>query len=131
MDFVKLLIPFILLLSLSNAESKDRKPLKKKEMPSKIKTISKTDAIKSTTEAYKYLNRFGYSECEKQDGISPTNSGRIGCSESMESMLSTFQRRHRLPVTKKLDKATLALMNSPRCGLTDYLASITDKSKLW
>jgi hypothetical protein len=95
-------------------------------------TYSKNGVIKSDTDAFKFLTRFGYNRCKHIEGR-PKATGLAGllCRSSMESMLTNFQTTFHLPITKKVDAATLNLMNTPRCGLPDSSSSSMDETKLW
>ncbi|KAL9970686.1 hypothetical protein ACROYT_G023097 [Oculina patagonica] len=58
-------------------------------------------------EAYKYLQTFHY--------ISPTRSGN----HDFKTAVRNFQHFMSLPVTGKVDSATLNMMRKPRCGVPD------------
>jgi hypothetical protein len=86
-------------------------------------TYSKNGVIRSDTDAFEFLTRLGYNRCKHLAGLL--------CQSSMESMLTNFQTAFHLPITKKVDAATLNLMNTPRCGLPDSSSSSMDEIKLW
>jgi hypothetical protein len=88
-------------------------------------------AVKSSTDAFKFLTQFGYNPCENSPWSKSDDRDGQQCQSNIESMLQAFQSAFHLPVTKKLDAATLKLMNTPRCGLPDSSPSLMDKNKLW
>ncbi|XP_078368218.1 hatching enzyme-like [Oculina patagonica] len=63
------------------------------------------------TMAWKFLTKYRY--------ISPTRSGN----NNMETAIKKFQDFTGLPVTGKLDQATIAQMKAPRCGNPDNAVS--------
>ena len=92
------------------------KPLKGKSR----KTISpKAPKVQSNIDALKYFDKFGYNKCGGHGNGKITDGGPL-CQSSFQTMLEHFQTIYRLPVTGKLDNATLKLMNSPRCSLGEY-----------
>jgi hypothetical protein len=129
-----LLIFCILLLTVVIA-----KPVKKytpKYKATKDASLHKTfhdevAPVTSSADAYKFLTEFGYNPCENPADSKLDNHSGPACQSSIESMLKDFQIAFHLPVTKKLDAATLKLMNTPRCSLPDFLLSLVNKSKLW
>ncbi len=134
MQWPAFLVFYILLLTAVipkpiNKHSLKQKTKKHSVLPEKIH--SETSAIKSNIDAFKFLTQFGYNKCEDPSG--PQSGSRNGpvCQSSLESMLEAFQIAYHLPVTKKLDAATIKLMNTPRCYLPDTPRSLVDKSKLW
>ena len=87
--------------------------------------------FKLNTITFKFLTQYGYNPCENPPGSESDSDDRPPCQWRVDSMLRKFQTTFDLPVTGKLDSATLTLMNKPRCGLTDTPPSFMDKSKLW
>lgn len=71
----------------------------------------------------KFFDQFGYNKCENPQ----TTANQTGplCQASFKSMIEHFQTIHRLPVTGKLDRKTINLMNRPRCSLGDYPMGFT------
>ncbi|KAG9328992.1 hypothetical protein JZ751_018020 [Albula glossodonta] len=65
------------------------------------------------TEATDYLQRYGY----LHTSLDAENTGYE--LEDVSEALRTFQRVTDLPVTGKIDEATLAVMRLPRCGVED------------
>jgi hypothetical protein len=134
MQWSAFLVFYILLLNAVTPKPIKKHSLKQKTkkhsvLPEKIH--SKTYAIKSNIDAFKFLTQFGYNKCEDPSG--PKSGSRNGpaCQSSLDSMLEAFQTAYHLPVTKKLDAPTIKLMNTPRCHLSDTPTSFMDKSKLW
>jgi hypothetical protein len=90
-----------------------------KSVKDKTRTVSshshaKAPKVETNADAFKYLDKFGYNKCSDGHGNGPL------CQSSFESMIEHFQTIFRLPVTGKLDKPTITLMNKPRCSLGDY-----------
>ncbi len=90
-----------------------------------------TVVIESKVDALKFFTQFGYTLCKNPPGSKVDDHDSPACQSSMESMLEVFQITFHLPVTKKLDDATLKLMNTPRCSLSDFPQSFIDKGQLW
>lgn len=85
--------------------------------------------IKTDADALQYLMKYGYdipSGCssEKIDENKPLRQS------SIETMVENFQTKFNLPVTGKLDHATITLMKKPRCGLEDLVA-VCHASRPW
>lgn len=76
----------------------------------------KAPQVKTNGDALKFFDKFGYNKCGEQTA---SNNGPL-CQASFKSMIEHFQTVFRLPVTGKLDAATIKLMNTPRCSLGDY-----------
>ncbi|XP_030640869.1 matrix metalloproteinase-19-like [Chanos chanos] len=75
-------------------------------------------------EALAYLKRYGYL---------PTSllpSGQGDEVEALAEALRTFQKVTELPITGKLDNATLAMMRKPRCGIEDPFNNKTLKYRV-
>ena len=85
----------------------------------------KTKSIKTHADAFKFLVTLGYNPC----------AGKMisFCRRSLESMLESYQTTYSLPVTKKLDAATLKLMNSPKVtgSNSKTIPPYNDKYSLW
>jgi hypothetical protein len=134
MHWSAFLVFYILLLTSVTPNPINKHSLKlrtKKHIVLPKKIHSEASTIKSNIDAFKFLTQFGYNKCEDPSG--PNSGSRNGpaCQSSLESMLEAFQTAYHLPVTKKLDAATIKLMNTPRCHLPDIPRSLMDKSKLW
>ncbi|XP_074500671.1 matrix metalloproteinase-19-like [Sebastes fasciatus] len=71
------------------------------------------------TEAVAYLRKYGYLH------IPLDGKGRNHPPEEIVEALRIFQKATNLQLSGKLDSATLAMMNKPRCGLED---SFNDRS---
>ncbi|KAJ8412129.1 hypothetical protein AAFF_G00143960 [Aldrovandia affinis] len=65
------------------------------------------------TEATAYLQQYGY----LHTSLDPQGEGYH--IEEVTEALRTFQRVTDLPITGKIDEATLAMMRQPRCGIED------------
>jgi len=131
MQWSVLLVLCVLLLTLVIANPINRHSLKHKKTKHTVppkKPSSTAVAVKSNMDAFKFLTQFGYNPCGNLPG---SNSDGPSCQTSFKSMLESFQTFFHLPVTKKLDAATLKLMNTRRCSLPDILSSSMDRSKLW
>ncbi|XP_006629382.2 matrix metalloproteinase-19 [Lepisosteus oculatus] len=76
------------------------------------------------TEATDYLKQYGYLSTP----LDPQASGFQP--EEIEEALRVFQRVTQLPVTGTIDKATLAMMRRPRCGIEDPFNQKTFKYRL-
>ena len=83
------------------------------------KSSGKAPKVKSNTEALKYLDKFGYNKCGGHGSGKDAKEGAL-CQSSFQTMIEHFQTLFRLPVTGRLDEATVNLMNKPRCSLGDY-----------
>ncbi len=83
----------------------------------------KNKSIKTHADAFKFLVTLGYNPC----------AGKMVsfCRRSLESMLESYQTTYSLPVTKKLDAATLKLMNSPKSTQSNSETIPRRKDKLW
>lgn len=126
-----LIFPFILLITIVIAH-----PIKKQasihKSTARDKKLSFTAVpIKSEHDAYDLLTEFGYNPCEDRTKSITDNHNAPLCQTSIDSMLEKFQKDFRLTVTKKLDAATLKLMNTPRCNLPNPPQATTKKNKLW
>jgi hypothetical protein len=91
---------------------------------SKLQSTAKTNntkapVIQSMTDAFEYLSQFGYNPCKSQSESGAIIGSTVLCQSSTESMLKKFQARYRLPTTGKLDRETLRVLNTPRCGISD------------
>lgn len=71
--------------------------------------------INNETEALTYLKTYGYATSKCGDGLVSCMSEEL----NLRLMLKDFQKQFKLPVTGKLDAATMQLMNQSRCGLPD------------
>ncbi|KAJ4900048.1 Matrixin family protein [Raphanus sativus] len=72
--------------------------------------------VSGVSELKRYLHRFGYVKDDCTDGaknFSDVFDGRL------ESAISLYQQNLGLPITGRLDTSTVALMSSPRCGVSD------------
>ncbi|XP_070825012.1 matrix metalloproteinase-19-like [Chaetodon trifascialis] len=65
------------------------------------------------TEAMAYLRKYGYLH------IPLGSNGRSHSPEETVEALRIFQKATNLQISGKIDSATLAMMNKPRCGLED------------
>ncbi|XP_011858593.1 PREDICTED: stromelysin-2-like [Vollenhovia emeryi] len=65
--------------------------------------------------AIRYLQRYGFLN-EKMDTFATSEDQLV-----LRHAINLFQEYYRLPVTGKVDNATLSLMRKPRCGLRDIL----------
>ena len=128
---MSLFILCILSFLFVNASSKNAyKPTNTKNSSQKA-GYSKSSVVKSDTDAFKYLTRFGYNQCQNGSGSRSQSSDDILSHMDIASMLESFQIKYHLPMTKKLDATTLKLMNTPRCGLPDSPPQMIDRGKLW
>ncbi len=94
------------------------KPVKHKTKTIASRSKAKAPIVQTTGDALKFFDKFGYNKCG--DGQGKQISDGPVCQSSFQSMLEHFQTVFRLPVTGKLDSATINLMNTPRCSLGDY-----------
>ncbi|CAF3467181.1 unnamed protein product [Rotaria socialis] len=131
MQLYVLLIRFVFILEFVIPNPINKDSLKYQNIHPIEETPDDTVAIKTAKDAFKFLTNFGYNPCENPTNSKSDNSASLSCHLSMEAMLESFQQKNRLPVTKKLDVHTLKLMNTPRCGVPDSLAEMTDRSSLW
>jgi len=134
MHWSVLLVLCTLLLTLVIANPVNKHSLKHKKTKPTMppKKPSTTDvAVKSNLDAFKFLTQFGYNRCGNHPGSNSDGDDGPSCQSSLESMLEDFQTFFHLPITKKLDAATLKLMNTARCSLSDIPSSLVDRSKLW
>jgi len=134
MQWSVLLVLYALLLTLVVANPINKHSMKYKKTKHTIspKKPSSTDvAVKSNLDAFKFLTQFGYNRCGNHPGSNSDDDDGPSCQSSLESMLEDFQTFFHLPITKKLDAATLKIMNTPRCSLPDIPSPLVDRSKLW
>ena len=131
MRWLSLLVLCALILIFVSAMPAKKVLSKDKTKSPRKNTHSTTLAVKSEMDAFKYLTRFGYNPCESSSDSNSSDLNRPSCQSSLETMLKQFQTNFHLPVTKKLDAATVRQMNKPRCSLPDTPPSFMDKSKLW
>ncbi|CAF3454820.1 unnamed protein product [Rotaria sp. Silwood1] len=97
--------------------SSNGKPVKGTTKKTSKETARKAPTVKTNVDALKYLEKFGYNQCErpgKKKDKEPL------CQSSFQTMIEHFQTVFHLPVTGKLDEKTIKLMNRPRCSLGDY-----------
>ncbi|KAL4655597.1 matrix metalloproteinase-19 [Arapaima gigas] len=76
------------------------------------------------TEATAYLKKYGY----LHSPLDPQNQGYKA--EEIEEALRLFQRVTSLPITGKIDEATLTMMRQPRCGIEDPFGHISFKYRV-
>ncbi|XP_063065739.1 matrix metalloproteinase-19-like [Engraulis encrasicolus] len=76
-------------------------------------------------EAVAYLGKYGY--LSPSFSLSQTPRQQL---EMLREPLRTFQRVTELPITGRLDGATLAMMRQPRCGVQDPFNNRTLKYRL-
>uniref|UniRef100_A0A8D2AK59 Matrix metalloproteinase-21 n=1 Tax=Sciurus vulgaris TaxID=55149 RepID=A0A8D2AK59_SCIVU len=81
--------------------------------PAKAKPITDLHA------AQKFLSRYGWSERPSVWGPSPNEPAEAPAGTTLAEAVRRFQRVNALPASGKLDAATLAAMNRPRCGVPD------------
>jgi hypothetical protein len=79
----------------------------------------KAPKVQSTVDALKFLDKFGYNKCTSENNRHQQGDMPL-CQSNFQGMIEHFQTVFRLPVTGKLDQATITLMNRPRCSLGDY-----------
>ncbi|XP_023689738.2 matrix metalloproteinase-19 [Paramormyrops kingsleyae] len=72
------------------------------------------DRRNEVTEAMAYLKKYGYLHTP----LDPNSPGYQG-KEDIAEALRIFQKVTSLPITGKIDKATLDMMKQPRCGVED------------
>lgn len=98
----------------------DGKPLKNNAKKLTSSELPPTAApIKTDADAMTFLIKYGYNEPGGCD------DGKINDKEplrqsSFQTMIESFQTLFNLPVSGKLDNATVTLMKKPRCGLEDF-----------
>jgi len=95
------------------------------------KSKPKVFSVKSKQDAYKLLTEMGYNQCENPSDSETDKLNRPPCQTGFESVLEAFQKAYHLPVTKKLDSATLKLLNTPRCGIPDGPSASVNRRTLW
>nr|XP_046254193.1 matrix metalloproteinase-19-like [Scatophagus argus] len=76
-------------------------------------TTTSSVALKEYTEAVAYLRKYGYLH------IPLHSKGQNHPPEEIVEALRVFQKVTNLQISGKLDSATLAMMNKPRCGVED------------
>ncbi|CAH8316957.1 unnamed protein product [Eruca vesicaria subsp. sativa] len=70
--------------------------------------------VSGVSELKRYLHRFGYvTDDDDATNFSDVFDGHL------ESAISLYQQNLGLPITGRLDPTTVALMSSPRCGVSD------------
>ncbi|KAG2239053.1 hypothetical protein Bca4012_023824 [Brassica carinata] len=69
--------------------------------------------VSGVSELKRYLHRFGYVTDDDATDFSDVFDGHL------ESAISLYQQNLGLPITGRLDPSTVALMSSPRCGVSD------------
>lgn len=73
--------------------------------------------VSGISELKKYFNRFGYLPVSDPDNITDLYDAEL------EAAVSRYQTRLGLAVTGKLDSETIAVVESPRCGVSDAVNS--------
>lgn len=133
--FLLLTLTFLLFTTIKTFPTSSRESKHKTTKDPVLKKTSDFQAVaqvKSKTDAFQFLTELGYNPCSKHTDSEQDKENRSPCQTSLPSMLQQFQTTYRLPVTEKLDTATLKLMNTPRCGLSDdYPSETIDRSELW
>ncbi|XP_074538215.1 matrix metalloproteinase-19-like [Halichoeres trimaculatus] len=79
---------------------------------------------KEFAEAVAYLRKYGYLH------IPLDGKPRNYPPEEIKEALRTFQKVTNLHISGKLDPATQAMMNKPRCGLEDYFSNMSLKYRV-
>ncbi|XP_048194006.1 matrix metalloproteinase-21 [Perognathus longimembris pacificus] len=69
--------------------------------------------------AQRFLSRYGWSKASSAGGPSPEGLPPAAWGSALAEAMRRFQRANALPASGKLDAATLAAMNRPRCGVPD------------
>ena len=87
--------------------------------PPKPEPIS---GVNGKADAFYYLSSFGYIEANKNEGMASLLSDS---SSLITAAIEDFQKFAGLKVTGELDRETLKMMNTPRCGLKDKLGPST------
>jgi hypothetical protein len=95
------------------------KSVKEKSKKAASRSHTKAPKVKTTADAFKYLDKFGYDKCGSH-GSGKLNGKEPLCQSNFQTMIEHFQTIFHLPVTGKLDEPTINLMNRPRCSLGDY-----------
>ena len=106
------------------------KPVKGKGAKAPHKSPAKAPKIGTNADALKFLDKFGYNQCGGHGSAKSVSEGPL-CQSSFKTMIEHFQTIFRLPVTGKLDNATITLMNKPRCSLGDYPVSAYTAFRPW
>ncbi|XP_035208938.1 matrix metalloproteinase-21-like [Stegodyphus dumicola] len=88
------------------------------------RTMEDKNIVTSTEKAEEILKRYGYLRCGRRRGSGLRHKeGRQGgrrCSgEEIKQAVRLYQHTYNMPVTGKLDKATLRMMSESRCGNPD------------
>jgi Matrixin/Putative peptidoglycan binding domain len=90
--------------------------------------LARRDTGDAVQELQEYLRRFGYLDSTRagdpfaavRAAAPPVPTSAPGTfDDATVSALVSFQRFHRLPITGRLDQATVAEMSKPRCGFPD------------
>ncbi|NP_001028823.1 matrix metalloproteinase 14 precursor [Strongylocentrotus purpuratus] len=71
--------------------------------------LAQKNRVKNEDQAMAYLNKYGYLDMK----------GGMPNSEEMKTALEYFQRFANITMTGCLDSETMAMMNTPRCGMVD------------
>ncbi|KAF5305692.1 hypothetical protein FQA39_LY09181 [Lamprigera yunnana] len=74
-----------------------------------------------------YLNRYRYFNGQDGSGLTIVD---VNSSEFIFA-LNKFQAYYKLEITKTINDATLEVMKTPRCGMTDIAASFNLKGTFW
>lgn len=109
---MKAIAPLLLVLIIASSIS-----AKSKQKPPQTQQIA--PKIQSESDAFHYLNKYGYNPCSVQSNSNKKDGSPILCQSSMKTMIELFQKQYQLPVTGKLDQKTAAVMSTPRCGIKD------------
>ncbi|XP_010538414.1 PREDICTED: metalloendoproteinase 1-MMP [Tarenaya hassleriana] len=81
---------------------------------SRLIDVEKGSRVNGVSELKRYLHRFGYLTNSAGDSkFSDVFDG------DLESAVSLYQKTLGLPITGKLDPDTVAVISSPRCGVSD------------
>ncbi|XP_015435556.1 PREDICTED: matrix metalloproteinase-24-like [Dufourea novaeangliae] len=85
--------------------------------------LSNVDATSASLFAMDFMKKYGYLEHGTAD------SDALYKESAITDAIKNVQKFGNIPVTGKLDNATLELMASPRCGVTDVLRKTEDQQR--
>jgi peptidoglycan hydrolase-like protein with peptidoglycan-binding domain len=127
-------------LALGGADGNIPEPQQGGDSVPKSASLKSGDVGQDVDRLQKYLQQFGYMRAPKgeENRFAPYANPRVlsdppkvpgTFDEETRRALKRFQLQNRLPVTGQLNRATLDLIQSARCGVPDTAEFVTDGKK--
>uniref|UniRef100_G3W9L4 Matrix metallopeptidase 21 n=1 Tax=Sarcophilus harrisii TaxID=9305 RepID=G3W9L4_SARHA len=93
--------------------------------------LHQAEPVTDLHSAQLFLSKYGWTEAISTARPGGKLLGRPGGDPGLAKAIAMFQSFSQLPVTGQLDKATLAAMNQPRCGVPDRLRAFSRRLLRW